>query len=265
MIVSDRHSNHDLINGAEFWQAGQPGYALLTYLSDPDDWSAIVAIISSEIAGAVGGARFAKVLDIGSGVGTTSLQIARRLLASEGIMSAWTLVEPDDEARSASSKVFAVSAHGYGSARVISSIGQIDPDERYDCALFVHSSYYLDEFSQVLEGVASVLKCGAPIIIVSMVKESPFFLGGAIDNHRNLADQIVEITAQLGWRHERRPVTSRIAVPEGLWDNDDIVADWLELTQSSSLGKVEMQRLLRLYLQDGANLRDTIITIYPKP
>lgn len=94
-----------------------------------------------------------------------------------------------------------------------------------------------------------------------MRRGSPFFLGTEDHRHYNLAEDIVECLLKLEFKVRMTEIASKVRVPKGLWDNLDVVKDWMNFLQieKSSVSVEEVQRRLRVHITDGVDLNDAII------
>lgn len=263
MTKSSRPSinfKRQVIDGERFWRDEQPGYATLSYLSDPDDWASIISAISTHIAESVEDRDTCRILDVGSGLGTTSYNIMKRLLASFNVSSQATLVEPSDEARSFSRLLFSNSDHRFGTAVCYENISQVGESEKYDAVLFIHSSYYIRDLEGTISAISERhLKTNGRIIFLVLPGISNFFLGLADHGYPNCSEEVIAICKSLNLKTSVHNMTSRVRVPNNLWQSKDVVANWARFFEASAVSVDELQRLLRVYITDGADLRDKLI------
>jgi SAM-dependent methyltransferase len=244
----------------EFWAARQPGYANLCYISDPDDWHEILAAVTSQIACVGDAERPLRLLDIGSGTGTTIAAISQRLLATYKRSSAASLVEPSVRARAASRVLFSESDHTFGTIRTYSDVDGLPRSDKFDAVLYIHSTYYIGELStQLRQILSSHVSPGGVVIVLALPQTSPFYLGRAERAQKNSAEAVVAIFADLDLATEVHTLTSRISVPPGLWEDDTLVADWRAFLGYGDWELERVRRGLRTHLLDGTDLADKLI------
>src|SRR4029077_20623572 len=200
------------------------------------------------------------LIDVGAGEGTTTYALMNRLLTNYKRPSTAFLIEPSPAARAASGLRFASPRHRFGTAQICSDITDIPKQTRADAILFIHSSYYIMNIENHLRVlITQNLKKQGIVLFLVLGKGSPFFLGEEARWARTSPDNIVTMCEDLGLQVETLNLTSRITVPSGLWDDDEVVGEWQRFLGYDDWTRDQMRRGLRRYLTDGTDLRDVLI------
>jgi SAM-dependent methyltransferase len=237
---------------------GRRGYALLSAISDPDDWADIINSIAAEIA--VAGPSLScrrHVVDVGAGSGHTALRISQRLLNTHRIECELCLVEPDGEARHAIQLLFS-EFPGIGGAQITDDLKWRGSSTAIDAALFVHSSYYIEDLREIVASVGRKLALGGRLIFVAMSQESPFFMGYGRMGHKNVAEDIHAVLLEAGYETRAVPLVSRVTIPPDLWNSPESIESWMGLFPEPRLD-IDWHAKLMEYITDGTDLSDRLI------
>lgn len=190
---------------SRFWSELGDSYRAFSALSDEGDWQLVIQQIATIVASNAGST--VKIFDYGSGLGTTAASIRRRLYGDHGLLSSWILYDPDDFAR----KVSAFNMPQISDQLNVAIIDEIPKNDKFDIVLFVHTSYYMDEFDTVLDRIFRTLfsEINSQVICVVMPKDSPFFIKGLNNMHVWTAEQIVTVARRKGFKCDVIKLRSR--------------------------------------------------------
>ena len=187
------------------WSEIGDAYQSFSTMSDEGDWQLIISQIATIIAKSASGSR--NILDYGAGLGTTAASIRRQLYGVHGLLSSWSLYEPDSFARA----THQVLMPQVGKYMPVNSLAAPPKSPCFDIVLFIHTSYYLSEFDKELEKIFNSLLShnNGFVICVSMPKESPFFVP-ELNNHISWsAQEIIETASSIGLQSEIIKLRSR--------------------------------------------------------
>jgi len=188
-----------------FWSELGGPYQAFSTLSDEGDWQSIIRQIATVVA--PNAEAPLKILDYGSGLGTTAASIRRCLYGDHGLLSSWTLYDPDEFARNAST----FSMPEISARLSVSIVDEVPENREFDIVLFVHTSYYLDQFEDVLDRSFRELLAmrNGQVICVVMPKASPFFIKGLNNAHVWAAERIVSVAKKKGFKCDVIKLRSR--------------------------------------------------------
>lgn len=200
------------------WLEMGEAYQAFSSLSDEGDWQALMSQVSSLIASNATCNK--NILDYGSGLGTTSASIRRRMYGDHGVLSSWCLYEPDAWARKASA--FVMPPLGKHMDVVVNDSL---PKGVFDTVLFVHTTYYVADFADVLNGLfeQSILTENGRVICVAMPESSPFFIDELQNRHYWTGDRISEAAKKFGLRCDVVKMRSRFRLLPSVEQDEELL------------------------------------------
>jgi len=187
------------------WPEIGDAYQAFSALSDEGDWQFIMSQIASFIA--VSNFSSLKILDYGAGVGSTAASIRRRLYGNHGLVSSWDIFEPDPYAR----HYHNVMMPDFGEKMSVKSLGCLSSDSKYDVALFIHTSYYIEDFCSEVERIfRDYIEFDTGIVVcLAMPSSSPFFIPNIFNRHSWVAEDIVQAISAIGFNCSTVQLRSR--------------------------------------------------------
>lgn len=202
-----------------FWKELGDSYQAFSTLSDEGDWQSIISQVASILA--LNTSTSKCVLDYGSGLGSTASSIRRRLYGDHGILSSWVLYDPDDFARKESH----IAMPSISNDMKVLIIDSMPINQKIDVALFVHTTYYIDNFRRVLNRILDNFldPVNGMIICVAMPSNSPFFISELGNHHNWCAESIVDIAKSIGLKSDIIQLRSRFRWLPNL-SKDDVLS-----------------------------------------
>nr|VFK30402.1 MAG: hypothetical protein BECKMB1821I_GA0114274_101535 [Candidatus Kentron sp. MB]VFK75202.1 MAG: hypothetical protein BECKMB1821H_GA0114242_101735 [Candidatus Kentron sp. MB] len=224
-----------------FWSELGEQYQAFSILSDERDWQSIIQQIAAIIASNAGATR--RILDYGSGLGTTAASVRRHLYGNHGLLSSWLLYDPDDFARKAS----ILNMPQISDELNVTVADKVSLQDNLDFVLFVHTSYYIDRFDNELDRVFSTLlaRSNGQVICIAMPNTSPFFISGLNSTHIWTAEQILAIAEKKGLKSNVIKLRSRFRwLPQIGTDNmlSSLITSFVCGQRSITEKKIELAR-----------------------
>lgn len=166
--------------GYSFWDDSGAECCSFQHSCNYQDWANILKAVarnletSSEHISQDKAFKKTKYLDIGSGFTHNIREIISILKFEHKILSNWDCYEPDTAvADIVSRKTVSQNRHPLGINNIFTDIAQFA--DSYDSILFMHSSYYVDDFEKTLLNLKDKLN-GGSIIVLRVAEHSPFYL-----------------------------------------------------------------------------------------
>ena len=247
----------------DFWTKFGQAYLVFSKFCDYEDWQSILKRIAEEII-AIQANRPLAVLDVGAGYGINTMYISNIVFNHSRIRSVIDIIEPSKQARETAINLLVREVNGGTLKDAFSNLAEIGK-RKYDIILFLHSSYYIQDFHTWLKKIyVTNLRQGGKILILAIPDDSPFF----IDPRSRLqftSSQLKFTLSQGGFDFTPHQLRSRFYV------NTNFVissteADQLYLfmaqTQIPNMSKEEFCLKLKEKASDGViNLGDELLVI----
>ncbi len=200
---------------SDFWKKHDHSYRLFSQFCSTDDWYKI----TSAIAGAIVKYASSKscqtsILDIGCGTGTSTETICEQIFTKTRCFPSLTIVEPSQTARER------VKAHILPRSKLgplynsFSNIKEIPEDYVTDAILFLHSTYYIDNFEESLKDLINFhLRPGGAVFALVLPEQSPFFLD--LPPLPNCANKVESLFRLFNLDESSFTLRSRFQFPDG--------------------------------------------------
>lgn len=160
---------------SDFWKEYSKSFMIFSQYCSYTDWADILKRIANEIASS-NKSNSLSIIDVGTGYGKNINEIMEILFTNNRIRNILDVVEPSNQIHSIiRSLITDFKDDGY-LRNLFSNISNFE-DKKYDVILFMHSSYYIHDFNNILFKLCSNnLHENGKILILSLPDTSPFFL-----------------------------------------------------------------------------------------
>jgi hypothetical protein len=210
-LISGRSFNYKMKNlHTDFWDRFGHSYSIFSMYSDYDDWRNILDEICREINNLQFN-RTVNLLDIGAGIGKNTNEIIEIMLSRYKKNILVDVVEPSVVARDYIKTILIEKRFGGFLNKVSSDISKLKKN-KYDVILFMHSSYYITNFTmKLLYLYNNYLSKRGKILILSLPSNSIFFLKQKELKLPNTSDDIQSFLKSTGISFKLRKLNSKFA------------------------------------------------------
>lgn len=238
-----------------FWEEIGKEYSIFSQYCNHYDWNVIIEHIAEQINN-IKQNEPTSILDVGCGWGNNIKTIMDLLLIKTHIRNKLDVVEPSK----AMKKLIAMLLKRYNEGGYLDLFYEELQfiKKQYDCILFMHSSYYIENFFEILKWLfQEKLKKMGKIIILSLPSDSDFFLGENELILPNTSDKISTVLQKNKIYFDKTRFNSRFTQPEM---SDEIVLK--TLYKFITMNNVPYQNFIEfLNTNKIVDFKDEIITI----
>lgn len=159
----------------DFWKQLGQSFLVFSKFCDFDDWQNILKRLACEIV-SVNQQHALSILDVGAGLGINTECIANIIFSQNKIRNIIDIIEPSKSARDISRGLLVTEDKGGSIRNIFPGLVNVK-NQIYDVIMFIHSSYYINNFYLTLNSLLKYnLREGGKILILALPSESPFFL-----------------------------------------------------------------------------------------
>lgn len=192
----------------DFWERYGESYQIFSQYCSYYDWQNILETIANEIAQAQKEQSYS-ILDIGPGKGRNILEILEILFTKLRKRNILDIVEPSNIGVNILESLI-VSVENGGYLRNIYRDTSNIQDSKYNIILFMHSSYYINNFCELIFKLLSEnLFNDGKLLILTLPYESPFFLGKSELYLPNTTEEIIGILEEKKIKYEVHRLESK--------------------------------------------------------
>jgi len=195
-------------NNMDFWKKYANSYLTFSQHCDYSDWRRMIETIAEEIL-KIAADRALSVLDVGAGTGKNIAEILEYILSKTNKPAVLDVVEPSEYAKNLMSAFMVRTEYGGFLNKVYDDAKEIHRG-KYDAILFMHASYEITDFKEVLLKLYETnLNQRGKILILSVSSASCFFLGREELIKANVSDEIISMLNDYGIPHTVQQLDSR--------------------------------------------------------
>lgn len=202
------------------------------------------------------------VLDVGAGTGKTIAEILEYILSKTNKRTVLDVVEPSVYAKKLMSAFLVRREHGGFLDRIYDDAQEVQGD-KYDAVLFMHTSYEIADFQEVLLKLYETnLNQKGKILILSVSSASCFFLGRQELIKANVSDQIISMLNEQGIKHTVKQLDSRFHLSGNGKADPNSFEYFYSFMTDKKIPLEEFKYLLdKANKQGQINFKDELITI----
>ena len=197
----------------DFWAKHDINYRVFSHFCDSEDWHNILKSIAAQFRWDDGLSR--SVLDVGAGTGINTTALMEILYAQQNCRHFVSTLEPSAKARERIEHNIIYEKDGGFLRDIFATYSELN-GRKFDAIVFLHSSYYVTDFEQQLTQLyRDNLYEGGVIVIVTLSRDSPFFLGYP-PSVPNTAESITQWIKAVGFKYDVKILPSHFRLPQGL-------------------------------------------------
>lgn len=168
----------------DFWSQFDKPYRLFSQFCDSDDWHVILTAVAGAVMQAAKPDVQIALLDVGCGNGVATETICEVVFTQTKVLPKLTVVEPSQKARDRIEGNLLWHSDGGILHGNYKALDDLPGQAKFDAIMFLHSTYYLNNFKRLLKKlVQNHLYPGGKIVVLVLPEDSSFFLGlGALPN-----------------------------------------------------------------------------------